>query len=146
MIVLVNENNIQKAAEVHSLSWKESHRSFCTPEFVEEHNPEHQGIYLRSKIQQGSKVFMLVADEPVGIVSVTGNLIEDLYVLPSRQNHGYGSYLLRFAITQSDTTPALWILENNTRAERLYYRFGFRRTGRVNAITDRLNEIELALR
>ena len=37
------------------------------------------------------------------------------------------------------------ILENNRDAERLYRREGFRATGRRNAITDGLDEIELAL-
>ena len=37
------------------------------------------------------------------------------------------------------------VLENNRDAERLYRREGFRETGRRNAITDRLDEIEFSL-
>ena len=87
---------------------------------------------------------MLIEDEPVGIVSVKDGLIEDLYILPDKQNMGYGTKLLQFAIEQCTDTPTLWILENNTNAKRLYHKMGFQETGRYNAITDGFDEIELS--
>ena len=144
-IIPVDESNIRDAAEIHSASWQESHRSFCSPDFVALHTPEHQLAYLREKMEQGSRIFMLTDGEPVGIVSVTGSLIEDLYILPEYQNRGYGTLLLRYAVRQCAGVPTLWILENNRDAERLYLREGFRKTGRRNAITDRLDEIEFSL-
>ena len=142
MIIPVNHANLAQAAAIHSISWQESHRSFCTPDFVEMHTPEHQREYLQNKINGGTGVWMLVDEEPVGIVSVTGSLIEDLYVLPDRQNRGYGTKLLQFALGQCTGTPTLWILENNTDAERLYLRMGFEKTGRKNQIRDGLDEVE----
>ena len=88
---------------------------------------------------------MLVEDVPVGVVSVTGSLIEDLYILPEHQNRGYGSILLKYAVSRCSGTPTLWILENNVNAKRLYCRMGFRETGNRNNITDGLDEIEFAL-
>ncbi len=88
---------------------------------------------------------MLVDEKPVGIVSVTGSLIEDLYVLPDRQNMGFGTELLRYAVERCPDTPTLWILENNTGAERMYRRMGFHPTGRRNRITEALDEIEFVL-
>ena len=102
------------------------------------------GAYLKSKMEAGSSIYLLIADVPVGVVSVTGNLIEDLYVLPERQNRGYGTELLRFAIAECTDTPMLLILENNVRAKRLYERLGFSETGRRNVITNGLDEIELS--
>lgn len=145
MIIPVNEQNIMDAAIIHSISWRESHRDFCTPEFIEIHSPERQLRYMRDKINKGTKFFMLVDEEPVGVVSVTDSLIEDLYILPEKQNMGYGTKLLQFAIGQCLGTPSLWILENNVNAERLYCRMGFTKTGRINAITDTLAEIEFVL-
>ncbi len=145
MIVPVNASNIRDAAVIHSVSWQESHRSFCSADFVALHTPEHQEEYLLRKINNGSRVFMLTDREPVGIVSLKENLIEDLYVLPDHQNRGYGSMLLRYAISQCSGTPVLWILENNARARKLYQKAGFRITGKRNAITGGLDEIELAL-
>jgi GNAT superfamily N-acetyltransferase len=145
MIIPVNEQNIMDAANIHSISWKESHRDFCTPEFIEIHSLEQQLKYMRDKMNKGTKFFMLVDEDPVGVVSVTDSLIEDLYILPEKQKIGYGTKLLQFAVSQCPDTPSLWILENNVNAERLYCRMGFTKTGRINAITDKLAEIELAL-
>ncbi len=101
---------------------------------------------MRKKMDAGSEFFLLhVGEEPVGVVSVTGNLIADLYVLPDRRNAGYGTILLRFAIGRCRGTPTLWILENNVNAERLYRRMGFRKTGTVREGINRLDEIEYAL-
>ena len=98
-IIPVDETTILQAATIHSISWKESHRAFCAPDFIEKHTPDRQREYLLSKMNDGTRVFMLVDEEPVGIVSITGSLIEDLYVLPGMQNRGYGTELLRFAIS-----------------------------------------------
>ncbi len=146
MIVTVDESNIQEAAAIHSISWQDSHCSFCSPDFVALHTPEHQREYLCKKMNEGSRVYMLVEDRPVGVVSVTDSLIEDLYILPEMQNKGYGTELLKYAISLCPDTPTLWILENNENAARLYRRMGFQETGKVNAITDKLAEIEFSLK
>lgn len=144
-ILPVDNTTILQAAAVHSISWKESHRAFCTPDFIKKHTPERQQEYLQNKMSGGAKVYLLVDEKPVGIVSVTDSLIEDLYVLPEMQNRGYGTKLLQFAISLCPGIPVLWILENNTGAKRLYRRMGFQETGRRNAITNGLDEIELHL-
>ncbi len=146
MIIPVNETNLLQAAMIHSISWRESHRSFCTPDFIELHTPDRQRDYLSGKMNSGTKIYLLRIDEKfIGIVSVTNSLIEDLYVLPDWQNMGYGTQLLQYAISQCADTPTLWILENNTRAEKLYRGMGFKKTGKKNSITDELDEIEYAL-
>jgi GNAT superfamily N-acetyltransferase len=145
VIITVDQTNLYQAAVIHSISWKESHRSFCALDFVEMHTPERQQEYIREKMKRGSKFYMLLEDKPVGVVSVKGCLIEDLYVLPDRQNMGYGTKLLQFAVEQCTGIPALWILENNINAKRLYHRMGFQETGRVHAIKDGLDEIELSI-
>ena len=145
MIVPVNETNLLQAATIHSISWKESHRAFCTPDFIETHTPDRQREYLRNKMNNGTKLYMLVEEKPIGVVSVTKGLIEDLYILPDMQNMGHGTKLLLYAVGQCTDTPTLWILENNINAERLYRRIGFKETGRKNAITNKLDEIEFTL-
>ena len=144
MIISVDQTNLSQAAVVHAITWQDSHRSFCSPDFVEMHTPERQQGYIRSKMERGSRFYLLTEDEPVGIVSVKDSLIEDLYVLPEKQNMGYGTKLLQFAAAQCTDTPTLWILENNTDAKRLYHKLGFRETGRIHTIADGLDEIELS--
>ena len=124
MIITVDKMNLLQAAMIHSISWKESHRSFCVPDFVEIHTPERQQEYVQNKMNCGSKFYMLVEDMPVGVVSVKECLIEDLYILPDKQKMGYGTKLLRFAIEQCTDIPTLWILENNTNAKRFYHKMG----------------------
>ena len=145
MIIPVDKTNISQAAAIHAISWQASHLAFCAPDFMAKHTPARQMEYLQNKMDGGAKVYMMVDEKPVGIVSVTGSLIEDLYVLPDMQNRGYGTALLQFAIMQCANTPVLWILENNTGAERLYHRMGFQRTGKRNRITNTLDEIEMHL-
>lgn len=146
MIIPVDQTNLSEAAAVHAAAWRDSHRAFCTPEFIEQHTTERQAAYLQRKLDAKSRIFLLVEDEPKGVVSVTGSLIEDLYVLPEQQGRGYGTKLLRFAAAIADGTPTLWILENNADARRLYERHGFFETGSRKITPGGLDEIELALK
>lgn len=143
MIIEVNDSNILSAAKIHSESWKESHKSFCSINFIEQHNVAHQEKYLRSEIKAGKKVYMLVDPKPIGIVSVFENLIENLYVLPDEQHKGYGTKLLLFAVQQCPAAPTLWILENNQAAYSLYFKYGFRKTGKKNPLSESLSEMEM---
>ncbi len=141
--VEVSERNIADAGYIHSESWKESHREFCSAEFVEEHTPEAQADYLRKEIAVGKKVFMLLDSYPVGIVSVCVDVIENLYVLPSEQRKGYGTSLLHFAIRQCNGIPRLWILNTNEGACRLYLKNGFHITGKKKLLQRGMFEMEL---
>lgn len=143
MIIEVNDSNLASAAKIHSESWKESHESFCSMSFIEQHTVEHQEKYLRSEIEAGKKVYLLAEPEPVGIVSVHENKIENLYVLPDEQHKGYGTKLLLFAVRQCPRAPTLWILENNQKAYSLYFKYGFRKTGKKNRLSESLSEIEM---
>ena len=82
MVVEVTEDNIYEAAKIHSESWKESHKGFCSKEFVKAHTVKRQLEYLRNEIKDGKDIYMLIDNIPVGIVSVKDSLIENLYVLP----------------------------------------------------------------
>lgn len=139
----VDSSNINEASFVHSESWKASHALFCSADFVALHTPERQRAYLEKKMSEGYEFFMLIDNAPVGVIGLHGDLIEDLYVLPSMQNKGYGTKLLKFALSRCEK-PVLWILENNTGAKRLYERHGFVPTGNVNA-QGRIREIEYIL-
>ena len=142
-IIKVDEASIAEAGRVHSESWQESHRSFCSAEFVEKHTPSVQAEYLLREMNAGKSIYMLIDKYPVGIVSVHGSLIENLYVLPSEQRKGYGSQLLDYAIRHCTGTPCLWILNNNEGAYRLYSMYGFQETGRRKQLNDQLYEIEM---
>lgn len=144
MIVKVNDSNITLAAKIHSESRKQSHRSFCSNDFVQQHTVEHQEKYLCGEIQAGKEIYMLAENSPVGIVSVYENLIENLYILPNEQHKGNGTKLLLFAMGQCPGTPTLWLLSNNRKAYLLYYKHGFRKTGNQNKLSEYILEYEMA--
>ena len=145
MIIPVDPSNLLEAAAVHAAAWRESHRAFCTPEFTESHTTERQAAYLQRKLDAESRIFLLVDDGPKGVVSVNGNLIEDLYVLPACQGQGFGTALLNRAIAECAGTPRLWLLETNLRARRFYEERGFRPTGNICRTHGPLAELEYRL-
>jgi len=144
VVVDVTNENVSLAGEVHSLSWKKSHEAFCSREFIDRHTPEKQTDYLRKKMSKGSKIYMLIDEElPVAIISITGSLIEDLYVRPDCQQKGYGTALLNSSLSKCCATPVLWILENNFSAQRFYEKSGFLLTGKRKNVTSGLDELEM---
>lgn len=144
MIIRVSEETLAAAAQIHALSWQNSHRAFCSEAFVRLHTATRQRQYLSQEMQAGKQLYMLIRQAPVGIVSVHGSLIENLYVLPAAQNKGCGTELLLFAVSQCSGQPRLWVLDNNTRAQALYRRYGFRLTSNKNQLTEHLYELEMA--
>lgn len=143
MFELVTEKNIEVAAEIHSLSWKESHRRFCSEEFVQAHTKDRQKQYIQKEMASGKIFYMLVEDEAKGIVSVKDNVIENLYVLPSEQHKGYGAQLLKYAELMCKGIPTLWILSNNEVANSFYQKNGYVFTGNKKVLNNNLFELEM---
>lgn len=143
MIIPVTRQELMQAATIHSESWIQSHRNVCSAQFLAQHTPQRQSRYLQSLMDQGAQLYMLVDAKPVGIVSVQGSRIGDLYVLPSEQNKGYGRQLLTFAMEKCAQTPVLWVLSTNEKAKRFYQRNGFRPTGNTVEHAGDVYEMEL---
>ena len=143
MIVSVNEENLDAAAEIHAAAWQESHRAFCSEAFVKQHTAARQKVYLEQEMHRGNRLYMLIKEIPVGIVSVKEDLIENLYVLPAEQHKGCGTELLHFAMKACEGKPRLWVLDNNVKAQALYRKYGFRETGKTKRLSDTLSELEM---
>ena len=140
-----SEEDFRTAGTVLSEAWRASH-SFCGPDFLARHTPEERTEYLKAESQQGKRVFTIEnGGKVLGLVSLCGSEIGDLYVLPEAQGLGYGRLLLDFAVRQAPETPTLWLLENNTAAQRFYEDAGFTFTGRENR-SGKLAEREMTLR
>ena len=140
----VTADNIRRAAFVHARSWKESHKRFVSAEALAKRTVDRQMAYLQRQIESGKDLYMLTDDIPVGVVSVAGNIIENLYVLPGRQRRGYGSFLLNFAVEKCTGNPTLTVLNNNSAIE-MYRKFGFKETGKIIPLNPDLWEIEMIL-
>ena len=107
------------------------------------HTPQRQAAYLLGELEAGKQVVMLVDHEPVGLVSVQGSLIENLYVLPQHWKKGYGSALLAYAERLCVGVPTLWILSGNEAARRLYEKHGYAFTGCRKQLSEVLYEMEM---
>lgn len=145
MIVKVDKENIFEAAKIHSISWKESHRSFCSEEFIEKHDIDHQFTYIEMEMNKGAIFYILYDEGAKGIISINEDLIENLYILPEEQKKGYGSKLLNYIISISNPRLKLWILSNNIGAYNLYSKNGFEKTGNTHKLNDTLYELEMIL-
>lgn len=143
MFQLVTEDNIEAAARVHAESWRESHKAFCSAEFVELHTTERQMEYIRKEMACGKNFYLLICDSPKGIMSVCGNLIENLYVLPEEQRKGFGTELLHFAESLCTGSPVLWVLSNNIAARCFYEKAGYQFTGKRKELKSSLAELEM---
>jgi GNAT superfamily N-acetyltransferase len=74
--------------------------------------------------------------------------LTSLWVDPSRRGRGVGDQLvnsvLKWAKAEGFNQVLLWVTEGNSKAESLYQRNGFTRTGDV--ITEPLREFEMSIR
>lgn len=87
---------------------------------------------LAEEYKEGSQALRssYVYDDGVikGVVRVSGNEIEKLFVEPQFQSGGIGARLLEFAVNELHA-DRLWVLEYNTRGISFYRRNGFEFTG-----------------
>jgi GNAT superfamily N-acetyltransferase len=85
------------------------------------------------------EVYLAEVDEvAVGSVSVGGEFLRTLYVLPSHQSTGIGSALHDYALeslrARGVRRAKLWTLERNWPARRFYERRGWSLTGEVRVV------------
>jgi len=139
------EENIEAAAQIHAEVWRQSHKDICSDEFVRAHTTRRQMSYIREQKKQGRVFYLLTDNEPKGIVSVHGNLIENLYVAPQQQRKGYGTKLLRYAECCCTGNPVLWVLSSNQAAQSFYQICGYRFTGNRKKLKNALYELEMTL-
>ena len=145
MIIKVNGENLQTAAEIYAETWQDSYRALYNESFIKRHTPARQKVYLNKSMKDGKRLYMLIKEIPVGIVSIKDNLIEDLYILPAEQHKGYGTELLLFAVKKCSGRPSLWVLGNNKKAQSLYRKCGFHMTGKKHLLSEQLTELEMAI-
>jgi putative acetyltransferase len=109
---------------------------------------EFLGIWREALADPETDVFVAEEDEaPVGSVSVSGEFLSTLYVLPSHQSRGVGTALHDFALERLRGRGArrakLWTLEENWPARRFYERRGWSLTDAVRTVPFPPNPIDV---
>jgi GNAT superfamily N-acetyltransferase len=101
--------------------------------FSEDYNRKHVAEAITSRIYS----VIALGDQDIGAVAVerhdTHIQLTQLYILPSHQNHGVGTYFVRRLIAEAKTSGKplrLRVLSVNP-ARRLYEREGFRVTSQT---------------
>ncbi len=127
MITIVSEENVYDAAAVYMKSWRESHSDICSAEFIEKHDLQYMINYLTEKKDHGYDIFIdYNSEKPVGLVGI--NPADDeiclLYILPEEQGKGFGTELLKFALSRCKN-PYVTVLDTNTKAAEFYKKRGF---------------------
>ena len=91
--------------------------------FLDHHSDENIMRDIRSGI-----VYLLISDEgiPAGTVTLTGNEIDRLFVLPSFQHRGYGRALIDMAEEKISSAYDVIILHASLPAKNIYLKRGYR--------------------
>ena len=90
----------------------------------------HSDAAVSADLEQGL-VWLCQSDagETVGTVTVNGNEINRLFVLPSQQGRGFGRALLTFAEEQIAAEYDSIVLDASFSAKAIYLKRGYRETG-----------------
>jgi hypothetical protein len=141
MIVEVTEENILRAAQVHSLSGRIRTGRFAARNSSPRIRPK-SGRIPQKEIARGKQVYIMIEDGPVGIVRLERPDRKSV-CSAGRAAQGIRTRLLLFAASMCEGAPALWVLSNNRSAYRLYSKNGFCETGRRTALSGSLFELEI---
>ena len=88
------------------------------------HTPEEDRIFFRDRVFADCEVWGAIDGEMVGFIAFRTGWIDQLYVLPNRQNQGAGRTLLQVAKAASPSLM-LWTFQRNEPARRFYEKHGF---------------------
>lgn len=105
-------------------------------------------VWRETLADPGTDVFVAEEGaESVGSVSISGDFLSTLYVLPSHQSRGTGTALHDFALEQLRSRGVrrakLWTLEENWPARRFYERRGWSLTDEVRTVPYPPNPIDV---
>lgn len=135
-ITPVTDETFLQAAEVYTLSWRESHRGICSTEFLDSRDCS---AYLRKRMEG---LYLISDSIPVGVFRIKDGILSDLYIHPAQMGKGYGSACVEYA-QKHNRELRLTVLSSNQRAIRLYEKMSFRFTGQDIPLRNGLWEREM---
>ena len=92
--------------------------------------PVHEQTEVRAWVEDvlipaGGTWVLQRGPDVVAMMTVEGSEIDQLYVAPDHQHHGFGTMLVELARELSPAELDLWTFASNTRARRFYESLGF---------------------
>jgi GNAT superfamily N-acetyltransferase len=110
---------MDQAAVVHRKSFDER-----LPWLSGLHTPDDDRTFFRERVFAECEVWGAIDGEVIGFIAFREGWIDQLYVLPQRQNQGVGHALLQLAKAASPRL-SLWTFQRNEPARRFYEKHGF---------------------
>lgn len=90
------------------------------------HTAEEDLRWIETIVLPDQQVWVAEVDgKVVGYAAVRGDLLEQLYILPTHQGLGIGGALLQKAIETADPPMRLWVYQRNEAARAFYEHRGF---------------------
>ena len=132
-------------ARLHLECWRETYTHLLSPGFMARQGVEERLAMWRHLLAGPHAGRQFVADDAGKLVGFAGSLppaeglreqteLWGIYLLSSHQGRGLGQALLEAAI--GNEAAALWVAEDNPRAQAFYQRHGFVFTGARDTIED----------
>lgn len=108
-------------AEVHTVAMGEA-----MPYLPHLHTDEETRAWVAEVVLPGQEVWVAEAGgRVVGVTSLEGEMVQQLYILPGYQGIGIGSALLALAKSRRPGGLRLYAFQRNTRARAFYEHRGF---------------------
>ena len=115
----LSQDEMDQAAIVHRTAFDER-----LPWLSGLHTPKEDRIFFRETVFADCEVWGAIDDVVFGFIAFRKGWIDQLYVLPHRQNQGAGGVLLQVAKAASSSLK-LWTFQRNEPARRFYEKHGF---------------------
>ena len=108
-------------AEVHTVAMREA-----MPYLPHLHTDDETRAWVTEVVLPRQEVWVAEANgRVVGVTSLEGDMVQQLYILPGYQGIGIGSALLALAKSRRPGGLRLYAFQRNTRARAFYERRGF---------------------
>jgi putative acetyltransferase len=115
----LSQDEMDRVAIIHRTSFDER-----LPWLAGLHTPAEDRAFFRDRVFAAGEVWGAIDEDIIGFIAFREGWVDQLYVLPHRQNQGAGGALLHVAKAASPSL-LLWTFQRNTLARRFYGRQGF---------------------
>lgn len=135
-IIKADKNSFEDVKKITHTTIMEIYPKYYPPGAVEFFLKHHSGESIVNDIEDG-KVYLLIDDgDVVGMVTISENDINRLFVMPRCQHKGYGRTLLDFAEKEILKNYSFVEMDASLPAKRIYRKRGYKETEYNTVKTD----------
>ncbi len=125
MITQAKQNDLQTVFEIVQTTISEIYPHYYPAGAVRFFQEHHCASHIESNISDGIVYLMLYDGIAVGTVTIAGNEINRLFVLPKFQGRGFGTQLMAFAERMIAQQYSSAELSSSFSAQEMYQKLGY---------------------